>query len=232
MIHPSIEMIKRVAQAFEKMGEGVLFVGGSVVPLYVPEHFWHGVRPTKDVDGVVEVSSHQAYAQLERKLERAGFQHDMSEGAPICRWLYESFLVDVMPDEESVLGFSSRWYKEGGAAAELRELESGCTIRILPRAYYLASKIEAFNSRGKNDYLGSADIEDIICILDGCTEKGLQEILKAPGTVLEFLSGSFAGYIREAAFLECIGGHVEYGMTHDDRVKEIKRKISVIGSIR
>ncbi len=66
-------MIETVATVFEKIGEEILFVGGCVVPLYVPKHLWNWVRPTNDVDGVVEVASHREFAKLERKLEAQGF---------------------------------------------------------------------------------------------------------------------------------------------------------------
>lgn len=55
--HPSIDMIAAVAPVLQKMGADVLFVGGSVVPLYVPQHLWSWVRPTNDVDGVVDALS-------------------------------------------------------------------------------------------------------------------------------------------------------------------------------
>lgn len=29
---------------------------------------------------------------------------------PICRWTYDDEIVDIMPDDPSILGFSNRWY--------------------------------------------------------------------------------------------------------------------------
>jgi len=44
--------------------------------------------------------------------------------------------------------------------------------------YFLATKLEAFDGRGKGDYLSSHDIEDIVAVLDGRPEI-LDELLKA-----------------------------------------------------
>ncbi len=40
----------------------------------------------------------------------------------------------------------------------------------MPAPYFLATKLEAFDCRGKNDYLMSRDMEDIVTVLDGRSE--------------------------------------------------------------
>jgi hypothetical protein len=229
--HPSIDMIAVVAPVFDKIGEDVLFVGGSVVPLYVPQYLWNWIRPTNDVDGVVEVASHREFVQLERKLEAEGFLHDTSEGAPICRWKYRSVVIDIMPDDESVLGFSNRWYRDGRKYAQKLEIETGIFIHILPHAFFLATKIDAFLSRGRNDFFGSPDIEDIVCVLDGCSQNTIMDILRAPKTVLDYLRISFSEFQRSQDFLDSLSGHIEPGVTHDERVRNILQKILHILSV-
>jgi hypothetical protein len=54
--------------------------------------------------------------------------------------------------------------------AEERELEPGLTILMVSPVYFCASKLEAFGDRGKNDYLGSRDLEDLIAVVDGRAE--------------------------------------------------------------
>ena len=54
--------------------------------------------------------------------------------------------------------------------AEERELESGLKILMVSPVYFCASKLEAFGDRGKNDYLGSRDVEDLIAVVDGRAE--------------------------------------------------------------
>jgi hypothetical protein len=62
------------------------------------------------VDVIVEVASYSQYAKLSKRLRKLGFSEDSSEGAPICRWASEGMLLDVMPTDEKILGFSNRWY--------------------------------------------------------------------------------------------------------------------------
>ena len=65
-------------------------------------------RPTKDVDAIVEVLSYAEFSALEDWLRNAGFQHDTSEGAPICRWIIEGCRVDIMPIDSQPLGMNSK----------------------------------------------------------------------------------------------------------------------------
>jgi hypothetical protein len=46
-------------------------------------------------------------------------------------------------------------------------IPNGMTIKIFTIAYLLASKIEAFGSRGNNQFYFSKDFEDIIALFNG-----------------------------------------------------------------
>ena len=54
-----------------------------------------------------------------------------------------------MPTEASILGFENRWQKEAFPHAAEVTLPSGRSIRAVPPPYLLATKWEAFRSRGK-----------------------------------------------------------------------------------
>ena len=58
------------------------------------------------MDAVTELSSYREYAALSEQLRGLGFNEDQSEGAPICRWRAGALTLDVMPDNESILGFT------------------------------------------------------------------------------------------------------------------------------
>jgi GrpB-like predicted nucleotidyltransferase (UPF0157 family) len=60
-------------------------------------------RRTKDVDVVVAVPSYNEFAALENRLRAEGFRHDVSEDAPICRWIVDSCRVDIMPEKPAHL---------------------------------------------------------------------------------------------------------------------------------
>ena len=96
---PWLDRLRPVAQALGPLREEVVFVGGSVLPLQISDPAVTDLRPTLDVDVIIEVASRSAYADLETQLRQLGFTHDRSEGAPICRWVVAETIVDVMPTD-------------------------------------------------------------------------------------------------------------------------------------
>lgn len=53
-----------------------------------------------------------------------------------------------MPTDESIIGFSNRWYVEGIEKKIKRELPDGTEVFVFPAEYYLAAKFEAHKGRG------------------------------------------------------------------------------------
>ena len=143
---------------------------GSITGLLITDPAAPPIRPTKDVDAIVQAVSIVEYHGLATRLRAKGFSEDASEGAPICRWISSELMLDVMPTEESVFGFGNSWYKEAIHQAQGFTLPSGKIIQIITAPYFLITKLDAFAGRGKNDYLASHDMEDIIAVLDGRPE--------------------------------------------------------------
>ncbi len=50
------------------------------------------------------------------------------------------------------------------------KLSSGKALRLLPAAYFLATKLEAFDHRGGGDFLLNRDMEDVVTVVDGRPE--------------------------------------------------------------
>lgn len=173
MSNPQIENLEKVAAILDCLPDQFVFTGGATISLYVDEILWDDLRPTKDVDCVAEIYSRIEYYDLAERLRSIGLQECIEHNAPLCRWVYQDLLVDVMPCDKNVLGFSNRWYEEGIAHKILYRLPSGRDIWIFPSIYLLASKVEAFIGRGKDLRL-SKDIEDIVILLDGCEELAAQ----------------------------------------------------------
>jgi hypothetical protein len=67
--------IKAVYHALEELAEKVVFVGGATVSLYI-DRLAEEVRPTDDVDILIELTSYQSYADVEEKLRKKGFVND------------------------------------------------------------------------------------------------------------------------------------------------------------
>ncbi len=167
MNNPQIDNLERVAAVLASLPDRFVFTGGATISLYVDEILWDEIRPTKDVDCVVEIYSRVEYYSLSERLRLIGLQECTEQDAPLCRWVYQDLIVDVMPCDEGVLGFSNRWYEKGIENKITHKLPSGRDIWIFPPIYLLASKVEAFLGRGKDLRL-SKDIEGIVISLDGC----------------------------------------------------------------
>lgn len=151
MAHINIDMLQTVANGLGELKAEVVFIGGAVSQLYAMDTAASDIRPTQDIDCVIEIGSRLKFSKLEADLRKKGFMNDTSKGAPICRWLYKDIKVDVMPDDKEILGFSNMWYHDGIANKITKTLPNGIEIFVFPVEYYLAAKFEAHNDRGGRD---------------------------------------------------------------------------------
>ncbi len=71
----NIVRIKAIANLLNQLNEEYVFVGGATVSLYRDENRTE-VRPTDDVDVVIELASYKGYADLDEKLRKTGFEND------------------------------------------------------------------------------------------------------------------------------------------------------------
>jgi hypothetical protein len=72
-----------------------------------------------------------------------------------------------MPLDEKILGFSNRWYKTAMKSSVTRKLSTNLEIRVVTAPLFIATKLEAFKGRGKGDFFGSHDLEDVVSVVDG-----------------------------------------------------------------
>ena len=223
----SMEMLAEIANGLGPLREKVVFVGGSTVGLYLTDPAAPGIRPTEDVDCVIESVTRAEYYKLEEQLRKLGFQHAAEANAPICRWHYHGLTADIMPTEGSVLDFKNKWYPDGYANSEEVKLPGCQTIRIFSLPYFLASKIEAFQDRGHGDFLCSSDMEDIIAVLDGA-EKIDEKVLKAPKPVKLYLQDKFASFLANERFLESLEGNLISPAKSSGRVIMVKTMLEKI----
>jgi hypothetical protein len=183
---PNRDALLDVARALGPMLPDVVFVGGQVAELLITAPGATRVRPTDDVDIVVSAATKVEYRKVEEQLTELGLTVD-PEG-PICRWKTRSGTkVDVMPVDESVLGFGSRWYLAAISQAVPYQLSNDLSILIPPAPVFLATKWDAFHSRGGGDPLGSHDMEDIISVVAGRPEL-VAEIVSSDAEIRDWLS--------------------------------------------
>lgn len=84
---PNRAQLVKVARAIGDLSSDVVFLGGATVGLLITDSAAPRVRPTKDVDVVVEVASYAEYqVKIGSALRDAGFVECADRGAPICAW--------------------------------------------------------------------------------------------------------------------------------------------------
>ncbi|HZE44627.1 MAG TPA: hypothetical protein VE058_12615 [Steroidobacteraceae bacterium] len=182
------------------------------------------VRATRDVDVIVEVLTLADYHALERELEKAGFSHDRSPEAPICRWIIGSSLMDVMPTDERVLGFANRWFTQAIRTAESMELPSGRMIRVVTPPLFLATKLEAFRGRGCGDFLASHDLEDIITVIDGRREL-LDDVRASAPLLRSYIAHEISVLLQNPGFNQALPGHLAGDETSQARTPLLKERL-------
>jgi len=110
-----------------------------------------------------------------------------------------------MPTDPDILGFGNRWFKEAFKAAESAVLPRGNRINVLPAAYFLATKFEAFDHRGAGDYVLSRDMEDLVIVIDG-REEIVEEVLAAYEDLRLYLAERIKELISAPGFLDALPG--------------------------
>lgn len=209
MIPQADPNLARLADAAKKLApllDQIVFVGGCVAGLLLTDPAAAPVRPTLDVDAIVAVASYAEFTALEARLRELGFHQPTTEGAPICRWLSGELILDLMPTDSSILGFSNVWYAaalENAQRIRIGELE----IQLITAPYFLATKLEALYGRGRNDFRGSHDLEDIVTVIDGRAEL-VREVRLAPADLQEYLSREFGTLLSNPDFVDALPGHL------------------------
>jgi hypothetical protein len=109
--NPNLALLEVTAVKLKPLLSELVFVGGCATGLLITDPGAGEIRKTFDVDVIAEISSYIEYTEFSERLRPLGFAEDSREGAPICRWQSDQIMLDVMPLDEKVLGFSNRWYR-------------------------------------------------------------------------------------------------------------------------
>lgn len=198
-------MVSRVAKALgPELNSQIAFVGGCATALLVTDDFTsEAVRFTEDVDVIVQVIGQGQWYQLERQLRQLGFRSSPDDDV-LCRFRLrdgepEELIVDFMPDDESILGFSNQWYREALESADKYTLPNGVVVRVVSPPYFVATKLQAYRGRGENDPLHSRDIEDILNIVDGRPSL-LAEVAAAPEVLRSYIATELQALVSHRDF--------------------------------
>lgn len=227
----NLELLAHVANRLEELCDEVVFVGGTVTGFLVTDKAAPDVRFTVDVDCIINVVTRSDYYTFAEKLRRKGFKEMSMGDHPICRWNCDGALLDVVPTNENILGFSNRWYKDAISNAITRKINQALSIKIISSPYFLATKLDAFRDRGKNDFLLSHDIEDIVSLIDGRPEI-ISDISNSNTILKRHLSSEFTSFINNNLFTQALPGHLNYTHESEGRKKIVLERIQEIIAIK
>lgn len=220
IIDPNIATVELAAEALGPLRDELVLVGGCTVGLLLTDTTRSMVRATTDVDLITEVTPRVNYYALCDRLRALGFREQPTEEV-ICRWARGELLIDVMPTDGDILQFTNSWYKAAARHAVWHQLPSGKVIRRVTAPLFLATKLEAFRSRGQGDYLHH-DIEDVVTIVDG-RESVVDEVLKAPTDVREFIQDEFDALLADPKFIDRLAWLLPRDTTEAQRNRVINR---------
>jgi predicted nucleotidyltransferase len=223
-----LTMLETVAKALgNDLCQQMVFVGGcSTAVLITDEITLQEVRATDDVDLTVGLTGTTQWMQLQQTLSKKGFTVSADDQL-ICRMRLGNLKIDFMPDDPSILGFSNRWYKEGVNTAIKYALPSGRVIKHLTPPLFLATKLAAYDGRGRNDPLGSHDLEDIINVVDGRPAL-LDEVQAAPNEVRIYLAEQFQALLQHVDFESFLYGNIR---GPDGRVEIVHQRVKALADM-
>jgi hypothetical protein len=203
---PNLPLLTRVAEVLGDLREELVFVGGCAAGLLLDDPAAGQIRATQDVDAIVEAATLGDLYRIEARLAERGFVRDEASGV-ICRWQHRAAgaLFDLMPIDPAVLGFSNPWYPEAMQTAQRLQLRDGIVIRLISAPAFVATKLEAFASRGRRDFLASHDLEDVLNLIEGRPGLG-DELLAASPALRSAVRSHCRHLLAQPYFVENLGG--------------------------
>lgn len=203
----SLRALELVSKQLMALGVDFAFAGGSILPFLLDQPALHRIRATDDVDAIANVVTMAEYNRLEQRLRSLGFSNDTSENAPICRWIYAGVKIDIIPAIDPTGTMQSPWFSHALQTATDKTVNS-ITVPTISATTFIASKAAAFQDRGKNDYYGSHDLEDIVTVVNGrlsLSDEIGAEISELKTYVVQF----FKKLLSHPEFRNALPGHLE-----------------------
>lgn len=205
-----------------------VFIGGGIVKLLITDPAAPPPSRTKDLDLVLEHPNDDQRMLWDAALRKAEFTQDpFSEDDPLFAWYFQGVRIDFLPDKDSeMFGRTNRWFHQVMKEAQFVEIK-GVQAWIASAPCFLATKFEAYKSRGKGDYLGSKDMEDIIAVVDGRSEL-TGELAQADLDVRTFVSRCCQDLCTDERFLDALASLV----IDPGREQEVFGRLQAMAALR
>lgn len=230
MLDPNLDLLQIAAARLRPLLRVVVFVGGCATGLLITDPGAAPVRSTNDVDVIAEIASYAEFVAFSERLRALKFQEDTGEGAPVCRWRHNELILDVMPLDEKILGFSNRWYSGALQAAVEVWLGKGLTVRAITAPWFLGTKLEAFRGRGQGDYFASRDLEDVVTLVDGRVEI-LAEMKAAPPRLRNYVAAALKELLADTRFLDALPGFLLPDPANQARIGELTGRLRGLSEV-
>lgn len=221
-----LDILLKAIKTLGTLNAELVYTGGAIISTFLDEAEYITLRETRDVDCIVQACTRSEYERVSERLRKLDFREDSSSKI-LCRFISKDLTLDLMPTSQKALGFTNRWFEEGFSNRILRNIDT-VKFSTLTAPFFIATKIEAFKSRGRGDYLASHDIEDIITMFDGCSTLPKQ-IQSAPTSVKIFLGHEIEGLLKNKLFKESVEANISDRQNFEARstlvLKRMKRSI-------
>ena len=182
------------------------------------------------MDAIAEITSYAEYAAFGDRLRTLGLVEDTSEGAPLCRWVHQGTILDVMPLDEKILGFSNRWYRAAMEAAMRQRLADELEIRMITAPFFVATKLEAFKGRGKGDLFGSRDLEDLVSVTDGPATL-VTEVQAETAKLRSYIRTEINSLLATPGFIDALPGYLLPDAASQARMSIVLRRFEQLASL-
>jgi hypothetical protein len=221
----NFERLIAAAQLLRPLLDELVFVGGSVTGLLITDEAAGDPRPTLDVDAIAEITSYAEYFAFGNRLRALGFAEDTTEGAPLCRWVHQGTILD-----DKILGFSNRWYPAAMEAAVRRRLSADLEVRMVTAPFFVATKLEAFKGRGKGDFFGSRDLDDLVSVVDGRATL-VAEVQAEAATLSAYVRTEVSRLLGTARFVDALPGYLLPDAVSQSRITIILQRLEQLATI-
>lgn len=186
----------------------VVFIGGAIAPLLQTDPPFPRARVTSDVDGLVASSTSTESRRLYEELARRGFRQPIEATRHVHRWIGPSAIpFDLVPAGEPVGGSGNPWDVIAIETAVEAPIGGRITIRHVNASAFLAQKWAAHHDRGREDPLGSRDLEDILALL-ASRPTILEEVAAAPPALRGYVAEQAKGFLGDPRAEDLLAAHL------------------------
>jgi hypothetical protein len=106
-------------------------------------------------------------------------------------------------------------------------LSDDLEIRIVTGPYFMATKLEAFKGRGKGDFFGNHDLEDLISVIDGRPAL-VAEVQAGEANLRAYLGAAIKGLLDTPVFLDSLPGYLLPDAASQSRIDIVLRRLEAL----